>query len=85
MLIMLLLNVIVIAIGGIFVWLPEVRTLPMIAGYDIDSQLLLGMGYVNRFFETMWPLQIMWSGLLFLVAYYIIKMGVRFLLGHRAP
>jgi len=85
MLIMLLLNVVVIALGGIFVWLPEVLVLPNIVGYNIDGALITGMGYVNRVFEVLWPLAIMWAGFLYLMAYYIIKMGVKFLLGHRAP
>lgn len=85
MLIMLLLNVVVVALGGIFVWLPEVQTLPTIVGVDIDAQLLIGMGYANRFFEAVWPLAIMWAGFLFLLGYYTIKIAVKFLLGHRAP
>jgi len=85
MLIMLLLNVVVVALGGIFVWLPEVLVLPDIVGYNIDGALVMGMGYVNRVFETIWPLAIMWTGFQYLMAYYIIKMGVKFLLGHRAP
>lgn len=85
MLVIFVLNVIVLALGGIFVWLPEVKTLPEIVGYNVDGALVTGMGYFNRFAEVMWPLQIVMQGALFILAYYIIKIGLRFLLGHRAP
>jgi hypothetical protein len=85
MIIMFILNVIVIALGGIFTWLPEVSILPTIAGYDIDAGLVLGMGYTNRMLEALWPLAIMFQGFLFIVGYYMIKTGLRFLLGTRAP
>lgn len=82
---MFLLNVVVIALGGIFTWLPAVDTLPNIVGYNVDSALLQAMGYSNRIFEAFYPLAIMFQASLVLFGYYIIKMGLRFLLGHRAP
>lgn len=85
MLIMLVLNVIVLGIGAIFVWLPEVHVLPHIIGYDIDTALLTGMGYVNRVFDSIWPLWYVFQGMLYVMIYYTIKMALRLLLGHRAP
>lgn len=64
---------------------PVVETLPVINGFDIDGTLVLGLAQVNQFFETFWPLAIMFGGFLFLMGYYIIKMTVKFVFGHRTP
>jgi hypothetical protein len=85
MIIILILNVIVLIVGVIFSWLPLVDTLPTIFGYDIDNALVVGMGYTNVFFETFWPLAILFQGFLILMFYYMIKMTLRPFLGHRAP
>ena len=85
MLIMLLWNVVILAIGSIFAWLPIVVTLPNIVGYNIDGALITGMGYVNQVITNIWPLYYVVQGMLYLMLYYTIKMGLRFLLGHRAP
>ncbi len=85
MIVLLLINLIVIILGVIFSWLPQVTTLPEIGGYDIDTALSQGMGYVHSFFTTFWPLQIMFDGFLVLMLYYISMMTLRFFLGHRAP
>ncbi len=85
MIINILINVIVLIIGAIFSWLPIVSTLPTIAGYDIDGALVSGMGYFNTFTTTFWPVAYMFQAFLFLMAYYLLKIGIIFFLGHRAP
>jgi hypothetical protein len=85
MLIIFALNVIVLGFGAIFLWLPVVTTLPQIVGYNIDGALVQGMGYVNTVLGAIWPLMYVFLGMLSLMTYYTIKMGVKFLLGHRAP
>ncbi len=85
MILTLLLNFLVLIVGVVFSWLPKVTALPTINGYDIDAALVTGMGYVQTFFTTFWPLQIMFNGFLVLMAYYIVKMTLRFFLGHRSP
>lgn len=85
MLINLVLNVIVLFIGALFSWLPAVTALPTIAGFNIDAALVTGIGSFNRFITFYWPIYILFQGALFLVGYYTIKIGLRFLLGHRAP
>ena len=68
-----------------FSWLPDVVTLPTIVGYDIDTALVNGMGYVKSFFGTFWFMTVMFEGFLFLMGYYVIKMTLRLLLGNRIP
>lgn len=85
MLINLLLNFMVMTVGAIFSWLPTVETLPTIGGYDVDAALVTGMGQVMTFFNTFWPLKIMFQGFLFLLGYYAIKIGIRFFFGARSP
>lgn len=85
MLIMLLWNVVILGLGAIFSWLPIVTVLPHIVGYDIDAALVNGMGYVNNVFTAIWPLAIVFQGMMYLMLYYTIKMVLKFLLGHRAP
>ncbi len=84
MLIALLLNLLVGIVGIFFSWLPQVDTLPAIGGYDVDTALVSGMGYLNTFFTTFWPLKIMFTGFLVLMGYYIVKLVLRFFLGHRS-
>lgn len=81
----LLLNVVVLFIGAIFSWLPQVTTLPTIMGVDVDGALVTGVGQLYQFTDTFWPLGYMFNGFIFLMGYYIIKLGIRFLLGHRGP
>ena len=84
MIITLLINLIVIILGTIFSWLPVVTTLPNIAGYDIDSALVSGVGQLYNFMNTFWPIKIMFQGFLFLLLYYISKFILRFFIGHRS-
>lgn len=81
----LILNIIVLFIGAIFSWLPQVTTLPLINGYDIDSALVTGVGQLRAFTNTFWPLWIVFQGFLALFVYYILKASVKFFLGHRTP
>lgn len=79
------LQIIVDIVAIILSWLPNVTTLPTIAGYDIDTALVTGVGYFNAFSTAVWPLAMVWQGFLVLMSYYSIKMLLKFFLGHRAP
>lgn len=85
MIIVLLLNLLVMIIGVIFSWLPEVTTLPTIFGFDVDALLVTGVGYMRTVFQTFWVLDIMFQGFLVIMLYYVIKITIRFFLGHRTP
>ena len=85
MIINLFLNLIVLIIGVILSWLPTVTTLPLINGYDIDTAFVTGMSQLNSLFTTFWALSIMFQGFLFIMAYYILKLTLKFFLGHRSP
>lgn len=85
MIVGLFLNIIVLFIGAVFIWLPQVETLPLIVGFDIDTALVNGIGQLNVFLNAFWPIKIMIQGFLFLMGYYGLKMILRFFLGQRAP
>lgn len=85
MIIAFLFNLIVIVIGAIFSLLPIVETLPTINGFDIDAAMVTGIGSLNAFFAAFWPIKIMFQGFLVILGYHALKMGLRFLIGHRAP
>ena len=78
-------NFIVLILGSIFSWLPQVTALPSIAGFDLDTALATGIGQMNTFFVSFWPLKYMFDGFLVLMTYYGLKMAIRFVLGHRSP
>lgn len=81
----LILNIIIMFVGALFFWLPEITALPTIVGYDIDTALVNGVGNLNVWLNAFWPLKYMIGGFLALMFYYGIKMVLIFLLGHRAP
>lgn len=85
MIIAFLFNLIVLVIGAIFSILPEVSTLPSVGGFDIDAALVAGIGQLNAFFTAFWPLSIMFQGFLVIMGYHALKIGIKFLIGHRAP
>ena len=85
MIINLFLNLIVLFLGAVFSWLPQVTTLPSVGGFDIDSALVTGIGQFNAFATTFWPLYIMFQGFLAIMGYYIIKIGIKFFFGSRSP
>ena len=70
---------------AVFSWLPQVETLPEILGLDIDAYLVLGMGYFYSFATAFWPLYDLFVGVTFYIGYLVLKMVLRFFLGHRAP
>lgn len=72
-------------VGSVFQWLPQVLTLPSIAGYDIDSALVSGAAAFYTFSTAVWPISYVMAGFLVLISYYSIKMILKFFLGHRAP
>lgn len=81
----LIINVFVLFVGAVFSLLPQITTLPTIAGFDIDSALVSGVGQMRAFFVAFWPLAILMQGFAALMAYFILKMGLKFLFGSRAP
>lgn len=83
MIINLLLNVVVLFLGALFSWLPEITVLPQIGGFDIDAYLILGMGYIATIGEAFWFLPIIFTGFLFIMGYFVIKMVIRLFLGNR--
>lgn len=84
MIITLLLNLIVMVLGAIFIWLPQVDRLPKIVGVDVDTALINGVSQVRFVAEHFWVIGIVFEGLLFLLVYYILKMVLRFFLGSRS-
>ena len=85
MLTMLILNVLVLFLGAVFIWLPEVTTLPLILGFDIDSALTTAVGQLRLLMGTFWPWQWVFAGLMVLLGYFSIKQVLKFFLGSRAP
>ena len=81
----LAISFVVLVLGSIFSWLPQVTSLPTIAGYDIDTALVTGMGQVNVFFQAFWPLAYMFYGFLAIMGYFALKLVVKFFFGSRAP
>ena len=69
----------------IFSWLPKIDTLPSILGVDIDSQLISGVALFNAYSDVVWPIADVFTAFLLLLAYYVIKIVLRFFLGNRAP
>jgi hypothetical protein len=68
-----------------FFFLPQVNTLPTIAGYDIDTALLQGVGQAYTFASTVWVIWDVLLGALFLWAFHGLMLFIKLLIGHRAP
>jgi len=85
MIVAFLFNLIVLVIGSIFIILPQVTTLPTVGGLDIDAAMVTAIGQLKVYMTAFWPLQHFFTGFLFLLGYFALKMVVKFLLGHRAP
>ena len=81
----LILNIIVMVVGVFFFWLPQITVLPTIGGYDIDTALVNGVGQMNTVLVAFWPIKHFMIGFGVLLGYFIIKMTLKFFLGHRAP
>lgn len=85
MIIQLILYVILSVLTLLFSWLPVVTTLPSVNGYNIDAALVQGVAMFYTYAGAVWPVLDVFNGFLFLMGYYLLKMVVRFFLGHRAP
>ena len=87
MVFMYILQFVVAVLGGLLdiLHLPTIETLPTILGVDIDTQLSQGVGMFYTFADAIFPIYDVFLGLLVLMGYYAVKMGLRFFLGHRAP
>lgn len=85
MIVAFFINIIVLVLAAIFSLFPVVSTLPTVGGFDIDTALVSGMGEMNTFMASFWPLKDLMLGFLALMLYYSVKIVLRFFLGHRAP
>ncbi len=81
----LVLNVIILFLGALFSWLPEVTTLPSVMGFDIDTALSTGVGQIKGILYTYWYLIYVIGGFLVLLGYFGTKLALRFFLGSRGP
>jgi len=79
------LNFIILVFGLVFSFLPEVTTLPTIAGFDIDTALSSGISMMYALFHTYWPLLDMFYAFLALMSYYSIKLVAKIFLGSHSP
>lgn len=68
-----------------FFFLPVVNTLPNIAGYDIDTALVTGVGQAYQFAGVIWPIYDVLLGALVLWTFHALMLFVKLLIGHRAP
>lgn len=85
MIIVFILECITTFLAILFGWLGTVDRLPVVLGYDIDTTLLTGVGYITGLFSTYWPLYYVMGGFAILTTYYLIKMIIIAWLGHRMP
>lgn len=85
MIVAFLFNLIVLVVGAVFSLLPEVSTLPTVAGYDIDAAMVSGMGMIRTISSSFWYLTVLFQGFLVIMGYYALKIGIRAIIGHRAP
>lgn len=68
-------------IGGVLAFLPVVTTLP----FGIDDALSTTMGYWNTFANFLPPLAFLFQMTLWYLGFRVILMGLKLILGHRAP
>lgn len=80
---MILINTLVMFIGALFTLFPVVTVLPTIGGYDIDTALVTGISQLYTFADAFWYITVILQGFGILMAYYGIKLAIRFFFGHR--
>lgn len=85
MIITLLLGFVVAVVGLTLSIFPTITKIPNVLGYDIDTALVSGIGSLNSFLDTFWPIKIMITGFLYLLGYYSLKIALKFIFGHRSP
>lgn len=85
MLVQFFIQVIITLLEIVFSWMPDVTTLPTIGGYDIDAALVTGVGSFKEYITVVWPIAVVFEGLMFLLGYYFLKMILKFFFGQRAP
>lgn len=85
MIITFFINVLLNIFNVLVSWLPQVTTLPIIFGFDIDGAMVTGMSQFNQLVNSVWVLSYMFQGFLAIVAYYIIKITIKIILGSRTP
>ena len=85
MIVTLLVNLIVGALGLLLAIFPDVTTLPTVFGYDIDGALVDGMGKFNTLSSNVWALQYVFYGFLAIISYYALKKVWNVFLGARSP
>ncbi len=80
----LFIDIIVLILGAIFSNFDIITKLPLVNGFDIDAALITGIGSLNTFMDTFWPIDYMFKTFLLLVGYYILKMIATTLFGSRS-
>lgn len=85
MIIVFFINIIIALLSIIFGWLPDVESLPTINNFNIDTAFTTGMGQLNTIMSSIWVLQYLFGGFLFIMGYHLIKMVLKFILGGRSP
>ncbi len=81
----LFINFFVLAMSVLFSWTKVVTKIPNIIGYDIDSALSNAMGQFTIIGRSFWFLKDLVLGFIAIMGYYLLKMTLKFFLGHRAP
>jgi len=77
----ILLQVLISLVGTILFFLPNVTTLP----FGMDDVLASGVGGVKAFIAVCPPLGILISAGLAYMSFRLVLLGVKVVLGHRAP
>jgi len=62
-------------LNGIVSWIPHVDTIP----FGIDDALITLFGYWHGFLAVMWPLEIVWTCVLFYYGIKLILLGLKFI------
>lgn len=74
-----LLIIIVSILNILFSFLPHVTMLP----FGMDAALVTAFGSWYGFLQVFWPLQIVWTMVLWYYGVLVTLIGLKFLLGHR--
>ena len=69
----------------IFSPLGVVTSLPTILGVNLDTQFSDGIGFLHSFVTYFWMYGDVMIGATILLSYYMLKMFLKLILGHRAP
>jgi len=79
MLIFFLLKAVVLIVGIFLSILPSVAVLPVVAGLDLDSVILTGIGYFNYLSDKIPPLAIFMAGFSFVLTFKLSMLVLKLL------